>query len=318
MPDNKRPKVLVIMATYNGGRFVGEQIESILEQEDVDVHLYIADDRSSDNTQSVCREYADLHPEKVTFVVNEENLGVTKNFMYAFYELTSSGAYDYVAFSDQDDIWAKNKLSYGVNRLQESIPDGKPALFYSDVTDFDDTGERSAMKPYRDRENYPGQLLLWNWVNGCAMLMNAAMVDLVNLHKSDDFPRYHDVWVHMIARYCATVVPGLDVSLSKRRISGQNVIGAASEPGIRNLHDAAFYLKALLTVREDTRRRMAEVFFEHYRNEIKPEYVDLVENFSKYPSSLRLRLRFATDKRFWKPTLQSKTLSFFGFLLGWY
>lgn len=312
------PRVLVIMATYNGGKYVSEQIESILAQEDVDVHLHIADDRSSDDTPEICERYARRYPDKVTFVVNEENLGVTKNFMFAFYELTADGSYDYVAFSDQDDIWAKNKLSYGVARLQEAVSSDEPALFYSDVTDFDESGERSAMTPYRDREQYPGQLLLWNWVNGCAMLLNAPMVSLVNKHRSSEFPRYHDVWVHMIARYCATVVPGLDISLSKRRISGENVIGAAREPGIRGFHDAFFYLKTLLFVREDTRRKMAEVFFEHYGAEMKSEYIDLVEGFSKYPSSLRLRFRFATDKRFWKPTVQAKLLSFFGFILGWY
>lgn len=94
------------MCTYNGERYIREQLDSILAQTYPLHELIIQDDGSTDNTVAICREYERKYPFIHVFV-NEQNKGLDENFESA--TMRSTG--DFVALSDQDDIWYKDKLS---------------------------------------------------------------------------------------------------------------------------------------------------------------------------------------------------------------
>lgn len=105
--------VQVVMSTYNGEKYLKEQIDSILSQEGVDVRLYIRDDGSSDRTTDILASYQEHKNVKIE---KGNNLGFAKSFLTALDECDEA---DYYAFSDQDDVWEKDKLSTAVQLIQE-------------------------------------------------------------------------------------------------------------------------------------------------------------------------------------------------------
>lgn len=106
--------VSVLMSTYNGAKYVREQIESILSQIGVEVKLTVRDDGSNDLTCEILKEYASLG--KIA-LIKGENVGVSKSF---FILLDSSPDCDFYAFSDQDDIWHNDKLLNAVKCMELS------------------------------------------------------------------------------------------------------------------------------------------------------------------------------------------------------
>ncbi len=120
------PKVAVILCTYNGSAYIKEQIDSILEQTWSNLHLYILDDCSTDDTREILMEYSG-HP-KITLILSNEKLGYPHSFYHLLSRVTDA---DYYAFSDQDDVWLPYKLRRAVKLLRKCYPH-KPALYYAD------------------------------------------------------------------------------------------------------------------------------------------------------------------------------------------
>ena len=101
---NNKNTVTVFMSTYNGEKYLEQQIESILHQEHVKVKLFIRDDGSKDNTIKILRKYSKLSN---IHVIYGDNIGYAKSFL----KIIENNEYtSYYSFSDQDDIWLPNKL----------------------------------------------------------------------------------------------------------------------------------------------------------------------------------------------------------------
>ena len=109
-------KVAILMSTYNGEKYLDEQIGSILAQEGVDVTLYIRDDGSSDRTAEIIKYYCKSY-HNVSFTQGE-NLGVGNSFMQLVYD--AKDVYYYYAFADQDDIWLPEKIKMAADKIKES------------------------------------------------------------------------------------------------------------------------------------------------------------------------------------------------------
>ena len=112
--NKNNPTVSVVMATYNGEKFIREQLDSIVAQTYPLYELIIQDDGSVDGTVDICREYAQRYPFIHVFI-NVENKGLDANFESA--TMRSTG--DFVAFSDQDDIWYPEKISRQVMAISD-------------------------------------------------------------------------------------------------------------------------------------------------------------------------------------------------------
>lgn len=111
-PSKDQPTVSVVMATYNGEKYIREQLDSILAQTYPIHELIIQDDCSTDSTPAICKEYESKYS-NVHFFQNEHNLGFNKNFQTAAMRATG----DFVALSDQDDIWFPQKIEKQVNGI---------------------------------------------------------------------------------------------------------------------------------------------------------------------------------------------------------
>ena len=124
-------RVLVLMATYNGQEHLAEQLDSILNQEGVEVFVRISDDCSTDNTFRILETYASEH-DNIEIIYNSTHQGKTRTIMQLVYDAPVE-AYDYIALANQDDIWLSGKLA-------------ADELFVVDGFNFDKPSTKSAAK----------------------------------------------------------------------------------------------------------------------------------------------------------------------------
>ena len=126
------PKIQVLMSTYNGEKYLSEMINSILNQNLVEISLLIRDDGSSDSTLLILQRYAKTY-KNITFYQGK-NLG----FAESFWDLVKeAGGSDYYAFCDQDDVWFSDKLITAIDKLTINQPSDVPILYTGNVVEVD-------------------------------------------------------------------------------------------------------------------------------------------------------------------------------------
>lgn len=115
--------IIVMMSTYNGEKYIKEQIESIFSQKGVNIKLIVRDDGSNDLTRNIVEGFEDERIE----LISGENLGWKESFN----ELVRyAGTCEFYAFSDQDDVWIPEKLKTGIAFIKgQTIP----CLYYCDA-----------------------------------------------------------------------------------------------------------------------------------------------------------------------------------------
>lgn len=281
-----------MMATYNGERYVAEQVDSILAQEGVDVTLLISDDGSVDGTCAICEGYARRDP-RVRFRRNPENKGLARNFMDMVYDSVSDG-YDYYAFSDQDDVWLPEKLDKAVEAL--SAVGGGSALYYSDVENVgeDLSGGTREYSAWARCAHDLVALLAVNWASGCTMVFNPELRSWILSYKPVTYDRIHDSWVHLVAMVSGTVIADLDHSYIKRRISSENQVGVRSLEEHDSLPGVTRRWKRLLNQSQHSQTRVARYLFEGYGSRIQQDQANVISTFAQMPVSLVARLRIAS------------------------
>lgn len=210
--------ILVLMSTYNGEKYLREQVDSILTQEGVNVHLLVRDDGSKDSTLQILEEYSNrFHNFEY---VKGKNVGFVKSFS----ELVVLGVkkdFEYYAFADQDDVWYKEKLCTAINALDVNGKD-KPVLFASNCMLIDSLGKdirplRKAPMHYRK-----GNSLYSGSVQGCSMVFNRTAVQIYSQHLPT--MAYHDTWMLYICAIFGKVVYDI-IPLFGYRIHSNNTIG---------------------------------------------------------------------------------------------
>lgn len=168
------------MATYNGERFLREQLDSIIDQSYSHLEIIIQDDGSSDETCTIVKSYASKDS-RIQFFQNKENLGINHNF----YDLIDKARGEYIAISDQDDMWKPNKIEYLINHM------GNHSLVYSDSQLIDQSGEQTGKTLLETLGHIPksGKMLFGclkeNTISGHACLFSKLIVPKVLKHRYD-------------------------------------------------------------------------------------------------------------------------------------
>lgn len=200
----------IVLATYNGERFLSEQLESILAQSYQSWRILVRDDGSSDGTIKVLREYASRLGAR--FVLVQDNcgrLGAAGNFGRLL-ELSSA---PYVALCDQDDVWLPEKLTRLVGVLQDAEQRwGKetPLLVHSDLAVVDAQGRVLARSfwRYQNLNVQAGgvwrRLLVQNVVTGCATILNRALCAAAIPIPARAI--MHDWWLALVAACLGKIV----------------------------------------------------------------------------------------------------------------
>lgn len=211
-------KVQVLMSTYNGEKYIREQIDSILNQKGIEVNLLIRDDGSSDNTVKIIQEYAGKDS-RVT-VYSGANLKSAKSF---FDLVAKAGNADYYAFSDQDDVWALDKIEAAVKTLSTK-DNTKPLLYYCNMKVVDENlNFLYLLHAHNKRTDYRYSVLTEYYAAGCTMVFNEAAQELCSNH----IPQgniMHDTWMEVLCQFFGTVYYDPNAYIFYRQHSN-NVIG---------------------------------------------------------------------------------------------
>lgn len=197
-------RVAVLMSTYNGQKYLKEQIESILAQKGVDITIFIRDDGSSDGTVEIIKNYVKTH-DNVRLLIGD-NIGVGNSFMEVLYSAEKDN--DYYAFADQDDVWLPEKMEEAIDMIKDST---KPALYCSNQILVDKKLNKIGMRFSNDPDVSYKQIMCQNKLSGCTMVWNKKLQDL--LSERDRRPsdtllirRIHDVWVAMVAAVVGKII----------------------------------------------------------------------------------------------------------------
>ncbi len=215
-------KVNILLAAYNGERFIREQVASIQAQTYQEWNLLIRDDGSQDGTREIISELAQADS-RIHWIdaKSSVNLGVIKSF----HRLMTVEKADYYFFSDQDDIWLPNKLELSLQYAQ-SYPKGKPLLVYTDLKVVDQNLQVLRDSMIRTQSDHANtsliQELTENTVTGGTMLINH---DLAQLWTLTDDLVMHDWYLALLAAALGHLVY-LDEPTELYRQHDANVLGA--------------------------------------------------------------------------------------------
>lgn len=219
-------KVCILLSTYNGEKYVNEQIDSLLAQENVDVTILIRDDGSKDNTVSILKDYASKNS-KIVLLEKEfgQNFNVAKSFSFL---LTSAyKMFDdikYFFFCDQDDFWLPGKCFRAVERLKTHSE--KPALYFSrkklvngelkPLDKKDVIRLTGSFFDYFDRSN----------AFGCTMCMTRPLVQLLGDDSFYQHPFLHDNYIYRLCLAGGFPIVYDDAETILYRQHSSNVTGA--------------------------------------------------------------------------------------------
>lgn len=210
--------VLVLMSTYNGQKYLSQQLDSVFAQKDVNVKLLVRDDGSTDNTVSILQKYQSDYDVEI---LTGKNLRPAQSFR----ELVRvSPDCDYYAYADQDDIWMPDKLAQAIRALSE-VEEEIPLLWYCGLSRLIDGNETDAgMCPLERAQSFETIVKTFWSTNGCTIVFNQKMMDIL---KSCDagLIDMHDSWTNAMCLACGGKVLCDPSPYVKYRIHDNQVLG---------------------------------------------------------------------------------------------
>jgi glycosyltransferase involved in cell wall biosynthesis len=219
----------ILLATYNGEKYLSDQLYSIIEQSFDNWKILIRDDGSKDCTLEIINKFKNSYPKKI-FMINDrkKNLGVCGNFS----ELLRNSNSDYIMFCDQDDIWLKNKIKITFDRMKElekTFGSEFPILVHTDLIVVNSKLEKLSDSFWRYAHFNPAsgkkfaRLLNQNIVTGCTIMINRALKNLSPFIPNDAV--CHDWWFALVS--CAFgIIETIPIPAILYRQHHANIMGA--------------------------------------------------------------------------------------------
>ena len=238
------PRVAILLPTFNGEKYLAEQLDSLIGQSYENLIIVIRDDGSSDGTLEVIHSYQARFPDRFHKIENDgRNLGASHSFSFL---MNYAGTHKeelglkkaYLMFCDQDDIWTGNKVELQMQAMEAAEAEGAdiPILVHSDLRVISDSGALIAESFLRYQGLQPSknkfrQLLFCNLVTGCTALMNEPLTK-----RSLPVPEtavMHDWWLALVASAFGKLVL-IHQPLVEYRQHSSNTYGAREKSTIRS------------------------------------------------------------------------------------
>lgn len=271
----------ILMATYNGAKYVDKQIDSILNQTYTDWKLYIRDDGSNDGTKEILQDYERKYPNKIVVIRdNKKGLGAKGNFT----ELMRYSKSEYCMFSDQDDVWLESKIEDSIRVMREAETlNGTdiPVLVHTDLKVVDKNLNiiNESFWEYQnlncDNKNL-NKLLIQNNITGCTILMNKSLTYMCRNIPSNCI--MHDWWIALVASAFGKIYT-VDKQTMLYRQHGNNEVGAHKYNSFSFVKNKLSNLEKISKSIDDTIIQ-AEAFYNEFKDKLSDNDRNLVYNYS--------------------------------------
>ncbi len=292
--------VQILLSTYNGQRFLDDQLKSIISQTIKDRGLLIRDDGSTDQTCDILKcfqqKYSWIH------FYHGSNIGVQKSYLDLIRE--SDRQADYTVFSDQDDIWLPTKIERALQclkQLEEDSPKGIPLLYCSNTTPVDEELRVLHMEIQRVvKKTSFGNALIQNVCTGCTAVANRVLMDLLRDHLPGESEKLimHDWWIYLTASCFGKVYYDREAYILYRQ-HGENT----SKMKISR-NELLLYRFRRLQKPGGAIYRQVEAFKKNFSDELKrQEYCKeykLLKNLLQSERSFLGRLRVMWDRNYFR------------------
>jgi glycosyltransferase involved in cell wall biosynthesis len=287
------PSISVAIATYNGEKYLEEQLDSILSQTLKPSEIIVCDDQSTDGTREILEKYQQKG--LIKYFVNDKRLGFIGNFKRAV-SLTSPE--NYIALSDQDDIWLPSKIQAAAELLLKIEGSNRPAMVYSDLVLVDED-KNLLNKSFRNELGQGGYihcletLLFGSFVNGCTMLMNPNMRNYFS-SIPENGTLNHDTWMSRIAYTFGEVAVFPDSLILYRRHSNN-----ATDVG--NFHKLGRFSRLWAEVLRSFKKNdlfedqisFVSEFYTTFQQDLNEEQKNLIQKFLKLKGKSYLEKKIA-------------------------
>jgi glycosyltransferase involved in cell wall biosynthesis len=280
----KIAEVDILMATYNGEKYLDAQIQSILKQTYQHFRILICDDHSKDGTKSLIEKYLKDHPNKIFKIDTPVNLGAKGNFSFLMEHVSAN----YIMFSDQDDLWIEDKIAKTLNQmkiLEKLHGQNLPLLVHSDlkVVDKDCNLIDSSFWKYSNLKVYSyhktNRFLIQNVVTGCTMMMNRNLCELAHPVPQESF--MHDWWIALVASTFGKIGLVNEPTILYRQ-HGSNTLGAKKFATWNFLRDGfKRFWKNDKNFQDQVAARVnqAKVLLERYQDRLKATDKQLIHDY---------------------------------------
>ena len=302
-------KILVLLSSYNGEKFIREQLDSILSQTWKNVEILVRDDGSSDNTPNILKEYEEQN--KIHLELGE-NVGFIDSF---FWLVKNCGEADYYAYSDQDDVWFPEKLSMAIEKLEEAqltVTD-LPVLYFSNYDYYDEQLNFISHAFDVNRDKNP---TFRNCLVDCMPLgFNSVFNKVARDTMAANIPKHscgHDWWTYMVCQGMGKVIYDNRPTVKYRR-TGTNV-----SPGGMDFikHQIWRFKKFILSDYFSNVRIMLGEYRHLYNDKLSKEEQKLLSLFTRKKYNLIVALKKCFYPKKFRQTVADEILIRFFFLIG--
>jgi glycosyltransferase involved in cell wall biosynthesis len=214
--------VAILLGTYNGERFLGDQLDSIAAQAHPRWKVWVSDDGSRDNTPAILNKYQAAWGDESFAILRGPGRGFVANFLSML--CNPSIRADYYAFADQDDIWEADKLSLAIKWLEQQ-PKEIPALYCSRTRLVDADNQDVGFSPLFTKAPSFANALVQSLGGGNTMVLNDAARRLLVKAGKDINVVSHDWWAYLVITGCGGVVHYAPHAAIRYRQHGNNEVG---------------------------------------------------------------------------------------------
>lgn len=291
----------ILLASYNGEKYIAEQIESIINQTYKDWFLYIKDDCSTDNTVHIILDYEKKYKDKIKVILSAEPSGSAKNNFFSMIKYVKN---EYVMTCDQDDIWLPDKIEITYNEMKKAEKKNKdvPILVHTDLKVVDENLKVIAnsllkllnLDGHRDKLNY---LLVQNIVTGCTVMVNRCLLSYIK-----KVPRYavmHDWWMALIAASLGKII-FVEIPTILYRQHENNEVGAKN---VKSIKYVFLMLKKINIIKKSLNDSylQSEELLSSIDNKLDVENYDMMNQYSLLRKYSKLhRLKVMIKYKLWK------------------
>ena len=182
-------KIAILLASYNGAKYIKEQITSILNQKEVDITIFVSDDLSTDGTINYLQDIYKDEKKLVYLEANQKFGGAAKNF-YRLIKDVDFSDFDFISLADQDDIWYEDKLIRAIKNIEEKQIDA----YSSNVLAFWEDGKQMVLEKAQPQAKY--DYLFESAGPGCTYVLSQKLANDIKEFMIKNWEQINQIDLH--------------------------------------------------------------------------------------------------------------------------